>query len=92
MADIRAKACAYYRDGNLRILHARYEAGRAVRPHEVVAHVVGHRSTYVVTLVDGVWFCTCHGTGDGCRHIATVQLATGWPSAAAKPQKTRRAA
>lgn len=92
MPDVRSKALGYYRDGKLRILHARYDAGQAIRPHEVIAHVVGHRSTYVVTFENSVWACTCHGSGPGCAHIAAVQLATGHDSAAAKPDQRRRAA
>ncbi len=76
---LRAKALAYYRGESLRILAAATMTG-ARKPYFVEAHVDGHNSTYIVRYELGAWSCTCHA--DGCAHAATVQLATGHPSAA----------
>jgi hypothetical protein len=85
VADVRERALHYLRDGAVRVHHAARVAGGPRIPREVVADVVGHRSTYVVTLDDGRWHCTCRT--DGCPHTAATQLVTGWPSVAAKPPK-----
>lgn len=91
MPDPRAKACGYYRDGRIQVHHAKREPGTARIPTEVVADVIGHSSTHVVTLDQGVWHCrTCQAAQ--CVHIAAVQLATGHPSAAAKTETTHRRA
>lgn len=85
--DIRSKALGYYRDSRIRILHSLTRMDGPRVPYEVDADVVGFQSTYLVRLVDGVWHCSCHGSGEGCAHIAAVQLATGHPSAAAKQER-----
>lgn len=87
MADVRDKALAYLRDGKVRVVHSVSRIG-GLRPYEVDAFVEGHKSTYKVSLDDGVWSCTCHGPGEGCAHIAAVQLVTDPEhSAAAKPAR-----
>jgi hypothetical protein len=92
MADVRTKALSYLRDGKVRILHSLTQMDGPRVPYEVDADVEGFRSTYLVRLTDGVWSCSCHGSGEGCSHIAAVQLVTGHDSAAAKPEKRGRAA
>lgn len=87
MPEIREKALAYYRGGRIRIVHSISRMGQ-LKPYEVDAFVEGHKSTYKVSLDDGVWSCTCHGPGEGCAHIAAVQLVTDPEhSAAAKPER-----
>lgn len=86
--DVRSKACGYLRSGAVTLLDARTEDN--VRPWLVHARVVGHSSTYVVTLTEGAWNCTCHRPAE-CAHVAAVQLATNHPSLAApKPKEPKR--
>lgn len=92
MPEIREKALHYLRDGKVRVVHSICRMSGPLVPYEVDAYVEGHNSTYKVSLDDGVWACTCHGPGEGCAHIAAVQLVTApETSAAAKPQKERAA-
>ena len=86
--DVRAKACSYLRAGAVTIREAITQD--QARPWVVYARVVGHSSTYVVTLAEGVWNCTCHKPAE-CAHVAAVQLATNHPSLAAPaPKKAKR--
>lgn len=86
--DVRSKACGYLRSGAVTLLDARSEDG--VRPWLVHARVVGHSSTYVVTLAEGAWNCTCHRPAE-CAHVAAVQLVTRHPSLATPaPKKAKR--
>lgn len=78
--DLRSKACAYLRGGKVTIWAA-VPPGKDRRADAIAADVVGHSSTYVVRLADGVWSCTC-GKPAECAHVAAVQLATGHPSLA----------
>ena len=83
--DVRSKACSYLRGGAVTVLAATWH-GDARRADEVHAQVVGHSSTYLVTLTLGAWNCTC-GRPAECAHAAAVQLVTGWPSLARKAEK-----
>lgn len=91
MADLRAKALGYLRDGHVTILRAAIPKGSLSEcPSEIVARIQGHTGRYVVEYDHGVWRChaaRCSGNplGHYCAHIAAVQLVTGHPSAAAKP-------
>ncbi|MGR6922647.1 hypothetical protein ACU635_51050 [[Actinomadura] parvosata] len=87
--DVRSKACNYLRSGAVTLLDARSQDG--VRPWLVHARVVGHSSTYVVTLAEGAWNCTCHRPAE-CAHVAAVQLVTGHPSLARREIKGGRRA
>lgn len=89
MPDVRTKALSYLRDGCVRVLKSDLRPGPR-QPYIVMAHVDGHKSTYMVQLQDRRWTCTCHQSG--CAHAAAVQLVTGYPSAAAKPQEMQRSA
>lgn len=84
--DVRARACGYLRGGNVTVLLAHYDQVDPTRAYKVRAHVVGHTSTYVVHLANGVWSCTCGSPAD-CPHAAAVQLVTGHPSLARKAEK-----
>lgn len=77
--DVRAQACAYARNGQIRVV----KAGRGDPPAMVRARVAGQRCTYFVRLNDGVWVCSC--SEDGCPHVAAVALVTGHDSLARKP-------
>lgn len=84
--DVRAKACHYLRDGKVTLLSASPQMQDQPRPDVVYARVVGHSSTYVVTLAEGAWNCTCSRPAE-CAHVAAVQLVTGHPSLARKAAK-----
>lgn len=86
MADIRAQALTYLRDGKVTIGAARRPV-TADRPDFVSARVIGHNGTYLVHLLDGVWTCSCKAVtddGEPCPHLAAVKLVTGHPSEAAR--------
>lgn len=83
---IREKACAYYRDQSIRLLHASTPEG-ADCPTAVEATVRGHESTYRVELDAGVWSCSCSFARSDCAHRAAVQMVTGHKSSASKPAK-----
>lgn len=84
MADIRAKALAYLREGRVRIAHAS-TAGTTTAAYDVLAYVTGHRTTYIVRHAQGEWGCSCRQAE--CAHVPPVQLVTGHPSAARKDPK-----
>ncbi len=85
--DVRGKACAYLRNGQVTVHTALREEGDGLRvPYYVIADVVGHSSTYLVRLDDGVWTCTC-GKPESCAHVGAVQLVTGHPGVARKADK-----
>ncbi|MFF0864218.1 SWIM zinc finger family protein [Nonomuraea sp. NPDC003560] len=82
MPDLRTKVLGYLRDEKVRILEAA-TVKPALRPHLVTALVQGFNGRYLVLFLQDSWSCSCTG-GDGCAHIAAVQLVTGWPSAASR--------
>lgn len=82
--DVRAKACSYLRAGAVTLREV--VTHEQERPWVVYARVIGHSSTYVVTLAEGTWNCTCHRPAE-CAHVAAVQLVTGHPSLARKEPK-----
>lgn len=83
MADIRAKALSYLRDGKVTISAATF-AGTNRAPYDVLAYVDGHTGTRIIRYGSGEWGCSCRK--QGCAHVAAVQLVTGHTSAAGKPQ------
>lgn len=83
MADIRAKALAYLRDGKVRVSYAT-SAGMSRTPYNVLAYVDGHNDRYLVRFTEDAWTCSCQRVD--CAHAAAVQLVTGHRSAAAKPE------
>ena len=86
MTDMRTRALAYLRDGNVTVWHTRTRRGDRA-PQEVVAVVNGHHARYQIQMRHQTWSCTCQAvTSDGttCAHAAAVQLVTGHPSPAAK--------
>ncbi len=89
MADTRAKALAYLRDQNVRVLNA-FTPGGTIQPTYIEALVRGHQDFHEVRLDSGAWTCTCYR--DDCPHVPAVQMVTGHQSAAAKPRTARKAA
>lgn len=83
--DVRGKACAYLRNGQVTVFIASPAEGTR-RATYVLADVVGHSSTYVVRLDDGVWTCPC-GKPATCAHVGAVQLVTGYPGVAWKEEQ-----
>lgn len=81
MASIRTQALGYLRNGRVTV-HRAGGPGNG-RPTTVRANVFGANATYHVGLEAGGWLCTCQER-TGCRHIASVQMVTGHPSAAAR--------
>jgi hypothetical protein len=89
MSDVRSKALSYLREEDVRIIHADTPPG-GTRPDEVRALVRGYQQTYRVVLTAGVWSCVCGS--DECAHVASVQLVTGYRSAASKAETAREKA
>lgn len=89
MADTRARALAYLRDGKVRVSYAT-SAGVSRTPYNVLAYIEGHNGTYLVRFTENQWSCSCQQTD--CAHAAAVQLVTGHRSAADKPAARRREA
>lgn len=84
MADLRAKALAYVREGRVVITTATTMPEQA-RPVLVVATVHGHRRRYrIVRWACGTWSCTCLDA-QICPHIAATALVTGSPHLAGRP-------
>lgn len=83
---VRTKAMTYLREGHVVVHMAVRDTDGPRRPHTVTADVIGHNSTYLVTLTTtssgGCWQCTCHR--EDCPHVPAVELVTGWPSEAAR--------
>lgn len=86
---VRAKACGYFRDEDIRVLHADTPPG-GTRPDQVRARLRGHNDTYLIALEEEAWSCSCGD--DHCAHVPAVQMVTGYKSSASKPAKTRKAA
>lgn len=87
MPDVRAKALAYLREGQVRA-HTVATPPGASAPSLVVAAVHGHTGrhsvTYDATRADGPWWsCSCWQT-HGCAHIAAVAIWSGAPNLAAR--------
>lgn len=74
--ELRVKALAYLRGGNVTILHAQ-EAEPV--PMRVTATVQGHRAMYWVDLIAEHWSCQCQRFASdlNCPHITAVQIVTG---------------
>lgn len=87
--DVRASACSYLRNGAVTVFTATGK-GDDGAPLAVRAHVQGQSRQYFVRRnYDGQWLCSCEMEGDGCPHIAAVQLVTGHPGLARKPGETQ---
>ena len=89
MADLRAKALSYLRDGKVTILSARSERPERTA-RSVGAIVQGFHGEHWVRGELAGWRCTCNGEAPAsdCAHIAAVQLITGHPTPARPAPKT----
>lgn len=88
MADVRTKALAYIRDGQVRA-HTVATPPGAAHPSLVIATVFGHNGRYTVAYDAtqrelGRWSCVCWRS-ELCPHIAAVGLWAGDPHLAARP-------
>lgn len=88
--ELRPKAMAALRDGRVNIVRARCR-DTELAPFEVVALVRSSRDIeqkYAVDLFNGEWSCVGRFAAcpQPCAHVAAVQLVTGHPSPAAKPE------
>ena len=95
MAEIRAKALAYQRNNQLRLLDTMTTPGE-LRPYTVRAMVEGHRGRYEIRFDAGIWTCTAGPPGSPelagspepvCAHASSVAMVTGWPSPGDKPAR-----
>lgn len=73
---LRKYALTALREARVRVVHARSMPNGDMPPHEVMAKVQGHFSTYTVALKAGTWSCTC-GKDQPCGHRTAVGLVTG---------------
>jgi hypothetical protein len=92
MADLRSRALAYLRDGQVRA-HTVATPPGAAHPCLVIATVFGHNGRYTVAYdatqpEPGRWSCVCRGS-ELCPHIAAVALVTGSPHLAARNSGAR---
>jgi hypothetical protein len=86
--DVRSQACSYLRAGKVTVFVATPGSDDAT-PLAVRAHVQGQSRRYFVRRnCDSRWLCSCEAEGDGCPHIAAVQLVTGHDGLARKPGET----
>jgi hypothetical protein len=82
---IRDAALGYLRDGKV-VVHVAADRKPAQRRAPSIRADVFGRTRYVVGHeLDRGWWCSCTRPERPCRHMAAVQLVTGYPSAAAKP-------
>lgn len=78
----RNRALAYLRMERVRVVEAHTHGG-SIRPYGVEAIVHGHKSDYLVRLVDGEWSTTCRCEDAAqCPHLLAVQMVSGHGPAA----------
>lgn len=80
----RNRALTYLRMERVRVVET-HTHGDSIRPYGVEAIVHGHKSDYLVRLVDGIWSATCRCEDVAqCPHLLAVRMVTGHgPNAAA---------
>lgn len=72
--EARSKALAVLRDGRLRILTVKTDAGGHLLFCDAI--VYGHRGEHFVTFVGGTWQCSCPDsrTAPPCPHVFAAEM------------------